>query len=585
MTGPDLCVYEFAEFRVEADRRMLLRHGKPVPLTPKVFDTLLHLVKRQGEVLEKEELMRSIWPDTIVEENNLNQNISTLRRVLSERRGENRYILTVPGRGYRFIASVQVSDIAPEGTAKQTTLVVLPFENLGHDPAREYLADGLTEETIAALGQIDPHHLNVIGRTSAMAYKRTTKTAAQICRELSSSYLIEGSVRAEGETLRITARLIRARDQVQVWAASYDSGPGSVLTFQRELSTAIAQQVRLQLSPERLTALGRRQTRNAEAYDLYLRGRHYWHQLSPATTRRASEYYTRATQLDPNYALAWSGLADGFTASPINGDAPPLGVWPLARNAVEHALHAEPNLVEVQTSLGFLKFWLDWDWPASEAAFRKAIELDPAYPLAHRLLGILLSHMDRREEAKAAIGRARELDVLNAGHYAFSSQVAFAAHDYASALQFARHAVVVDPEFWVGYIQLAQSYIQTSGVEQAMEALNQAGRLSGGNSKVLSLRGYLFARLGRGDEAMEILNALEMMARERYVPPYARALIHAGLEEADQAIQCLERGFELRDVHLAFLPVDPKWDGFRNDDRFVDLLKRCGFVGQDVPLS
>src|SRR3984893_14083314 len=324
MSGTDLHIYKFGEFRIEAAKRMLLRNGDPVPVTPKVFDTLLHLVQRQGDTVEKDDLMRAVWPDTVVEENNLNQNISALRRVMGERRGESRYILTVPGKGYRFIATVEVIEAALAGPQVRATIAVLPFENLSADAEREYFADGLTEETIAALGQIDPECLSVIGRTSVMAYKRTRKTAGEIGRELNASYLIEGSLRAEGGRLRIMSRLIRVRDQVQVWSASHDGQPRSMLTFQRELSAAIAEQVRLRLSPERMDALGRRQTQNAQAYDLYLRGRYLWHQLSPATTRRAAAHYMRATELDPGYALAWSGLADGFSAAPINGDAPPL---------------------------------------------------------------------------------------------------------------------------------------------------------------------------------------------------------------------------------------------------------------------
>jgi DNA-binding winged helix-turn-helix (wHTH) protein/Tfp pilus assembly protein PilF len=577
MGGADTHIYEFGEFRVEAGRRMLLRNGDPIPLTPKVFDTLLHLVKRNGEVLEKEELMRAVWPDTIVEENNLNQNISTLRRVLKERNGENRYILTIPGRGYRFIASVQIVEAVPEKTGP-VTLAVLPFENLSADAEREYLADGLTEETIAALGQIGPGNLSVIGRTSVMAYKRTSKSAAEIGRELGAAYLIEGSLRAESGRLRITSRLIRVRDQVQVWSASYDSEPSSMLVFQRELSAVIAQQVHLQLSPKRLTALGRRQTRNAEAFDLYLHGRHFWHQLSPMTTRRAAEYYTRAVELDPHYALAWSGLADGYSASPINGDAAPLQVWPKAREAVENALRAQPELAEVQTSLGFMKFWLAWDWPGAEVAYHKAIELNPGYPLAHRLLGILLSHMDRREEAKAAAAHARELDPLLAGHRALSSQVAFAGRDFDAALRFARQAIVVDPGFWIGFIQLAQVCIELGRTEQALEALGHAGQKSGGNSKVLSLRGYLFARLGRKKEAEEVLSTLQAISRERYVPPYASALIYAGLEQPELALEWLGRGLETHDVHLAFLTIDPKWDNFRSDSRFQAMVRQCRFM-------
>jgi DNA-binding winged helix-turn-helix (wHTH) protein/tetratricopeptide (TPR) repeat protein len=580
MSSPQSGVYKFGEFRIEAGKRLLLRGGALVALTPKAFDTLLHLIQNRQRVVEKDELMQAIWPDTSVEENNLNQNISTLRRVLGESRGENRYIATIPGKGYRFIADVEGGG-APSGPVQaapeRVTLAVLPFENLSSDREREYLADGLTEETIAALGQIDPEHLGVIGRTSVMTYKKATKTLGEIGSELGASYLVESTLRGEGGRFRVTSKLIHVKDQVQVWTASYDGEPASVLNFQRELSAAIAEQIRLRLSPERLSALARRQTRNAEAYDLYLRGRHYWHQLTPPTTKRAVECFSRATQLDPEYALAWSGLADAYAASPINGDAPPLGMWPLAREAAARSVAAEPNLAEAQTSLGFVKFWFDWDWLVAEAAYRKAIELDPSYPMAYRMLGIALAHMGRYAEARPEMARLRELDPLLAINQALSAQVAFAGREYAAAVQFARQAVVVDPEFWIGLFQLGQAYEQSGESELALEALNKAGRFSGGNSKAISLRGYVFAKLGRANEAREVLSTLEVIARERYVPPYAMALVHAGLGESELALEWLERALAVRDVHLAFLPVDPKWDAFRGDPRFQALLKQCGF--------
>jgi TolB-like protein/Flp pilus assembly protein TadD len=580
MSGPQPSVYEFGEFRLEAGKRLLLRDGAPVPLTPKAFDTLLLLVQNRQRIVEKDELMQVIWPDTTVEENNLNQNISTLRRVLGESRGENRYISTIPGKGYRFIADVDGQGSLPavvHALPERVTLAVLPFENLSSDPEREYLADGLTEETITALGQIDPDHLGVIGRTSVMAYRKTKKTIAEIGFDLGATYLIESTLRTEGGRFRVTSKLIRVEDQMQVWSASYDSEPASILNFQRELSAVIAEQIRLQLSPERLSALARRQTRNAEAYDLYLRGRHYWYQLTPPTTKRAVEYFSRATQLDPEYALALSGLADCYSGSPINGDAPPLGMWPLAREATARAVAAEPNLAEVQTSLGFVRFWFDWDWRGAEAAYRKAIDLDPSYPMAHRMLGIALAHMGRYAEARPEMNRLRELDPLLAANQALSAQVAFAGRDYVAAVQFARQAIVVDPEFWIGLIQLGQAYEQLGESELALEALNKAGRFSGGNSKAISLRGYLFAKLGRVNEAREVLNTLEAMARERYIPPYALALVHAGLGEREKALGWLERAVEVRDVHMCFPPIDPKWDAFRSDPRFQALLKRCGF--------
>lgn len=579
MRREELQIYGFEDYRLDAGKLLLSRAGEPVPLTPKVFDTLLVLVKHAGEVLEKEELIRTVWPDAIVEENNLNQNISALRRALGESRGENRYIATVPGRGYRFIPNVQTISGTASEEPEHVKIGVLPFENIGAGNDRDYLADGLTEETIASLGQIDPEHIRVIGRTSVMSYKRTVKSLAEIGRELDATYLVESSLRAEGERFRITSKLIRVRDQLQTWSASFDSEPGSILAMQRELSKTIAEQVRLRLSPERLRALARRQTRNAEAYNLYLHGRHFWQQLSPPTTRKAIEYFTHATELDSSYALAWSGLADCYTSGPVNGDAQPQIVWPLAREATRHAVEAEPNLAEVQTSFGSLKFWLDWEWPAAELAYRNAIQLDPNYPLGHRMLGVALSHMCRHEEAEAEIRRARELDPLYVMHQSLSSQIAFAARNYSAAVQFARQAIVVDPEFWIAQVHLAQVYIELGENQLALAALNYCGKF-GVNSKAIALRGYVFARMGRIEDALEVLNTLLSISKERYVPPYAMAIVHAGLKQYDLALQWLDRCCDARDVHVVFLTVDPKWDPMRGDARFSSLLHRCGLLNQ-----
>ncbi len=575
MVAPARAAYKFGSFRLLPIDKQLLRDGQPVPLAPKVFDTLCMLVESQGRLVEKDEFLKRVWPDSFVEEVALAHAISQLRKALGNG-AVSGFIQTVPKRGYRFTAPVEVIRAEPEAPAR-VTLAVLPFENLSADPGREYLAYGLTEETIAALGQVDPDHLGVIGRTSTMAYKGTAKSLAEIGRELGAAFLLESSIRTEDERLRITSRLIRANDQIQIWSDSYDSEPRSVIEFQRELSVAISHQVRVQLLPERLNGLARRQTQHGEAYDLYLRGRYFWSQLSPLTTRRALELFTRACELDPGYALAWSGIADAYATSPINGDARPLQVTPPARDATRRAMSSAPHLAPVQVSQGLLKFWLDWDWTEAEAAFRRAIALDPNFSLAHRMLGILLSHLSRHGEAQAAARRARELDPLDFTHHALSGQIAFNARDYAAAAEFSLRANVLNPEFWVGYIQLAQAYEQLGRSDLALEASRKAGLFSGGNSKSIALRGYIFARLGRIGEAQEVLKTLEAVSRERYVPPYATALVHAGLDEREAALEWLERAYDVRDVHLALLPVDPKWDTFRADARFVALLDRCAF--------
>ena len=459
------------------------------------------------------------------------------------------------------------------------TLAVLPFENLGRDPDREYLADGLTEETIASLGQMNPERVGVIGRQSMMVYKgKAAKSLAEIGRELGADYLLESSLRVEGGRFRITTKLIRARDQVQVWSESYDREPTSMLNLQRELSAAIAEQIRLRLSPERLDALARRQTRNADAYDHYLRGRNFANQRTPATTLKAIEYFGRATALDPNYALAWAGLAEAYAASPMNGDAPPLDVWPRARQAAAHALRSDPDRAETQFAMAYVNWMLDWDWTAAEAGFRRATALDASHAHTHLTLGHLLSQTGRHDLGRLSMRRARELDPLNPLSHAMSSQVEFQARNYPAALDHARQAIALDPEFWIGHIEQGQALDRMNLAEPAIEALVKAGRFSGQNSKTVSFRGYVLAKAGRSDEAREVLKTLQAAARERYVPPYAVALVHAGLGERDAVFESLDRAYAARDVHLIFLPVDAKWDEYRQDSRFVALLSRCGFA-------
>jgi TolB-like protein/Tfp pilus assembly protein PilF len=572
-------LFRFRECELDAAAFELRRHGKPVRLERRPMELLLLLVKNRGALVSRDEIVRHLWGERafVDVEMGVNTAIRKVRQALNDPSTAPVFIETVPGKGYRFVASVDAMPAAAPPFPARTRIAVLPFENLGAGAEREYVADGLTEETIAALAQIDAEHIAVIGRTSVMAYKRTTKSLDEIGREMNVEYLLESSIRAEGERVRVTAKLIRARDQDPVWSASFDSEPGSILEFQRELAIAIAEQIRLRISPERLAMLTRRQTQDAEAYDLYLHGRDLWRQLSPLGTRQAIAYYTRATQRDPNYALAWSGIADAYAAAPINGDAPPLQMWRPARDAVARALAAESELTETQTTLAFVSFWLDWDWPAAEAAYLKAITLDANHAMAHRMLGVLYSHSGRHEAARSSMRRARELDMYGM-HYALSAMIELHARDYDAALNFARQATVVAPDFWIGHYHLGQAYEQLGHHDLALEALTQAGRLVGGNSKVVGVRGYIFGKLGRTNDAQEVLSTLHAVSAERYFPPYATALVLMGLGHHEQALEWLERAYEARDVHLIFLPVDPKWDGLQKDARFRDLVKRCGFI-------
>lgn len=568
-------VFRFRDFELDVSAYELRRQGRPVKLERRLMELLILMVERHRQLVSRTDIADRLWgKDVFVDvETGVNAAISKVRQILRDSAEAPQFIETVAGKGYRFIPAVEI--VARGGSGIR--LAVLPFDNFGLGADREYLSDGLAEETIALLGQMDPEHLRIIGRTSAAKYKGARKSLAEIGAELSCDYLVEGSIQSEGEQLRITSRLIRVRDELQVWSGSYDRHPTSLIGLQRELSKAIAEQIRLRLSPERLDAMAQRHSGNPDAYDLYLRGRYFWKLLTPATNQRSIEYYERAIALDPNYALAWAGIAAVLVAAPINSDMPPLQVLPRAREAVARAVQAGSDLVEVQNAVGTLHFLLDWNWPASQAAFRKSNALDPSDALSY-MLGHVLSQMGQQQEAVSCMRRACELDPLNAMKHAMASQVAFQGRDFSQAVEHAKQAVLVDPGFWIGHIQLGQAYELLDQFDQASEAFLNAARFSGNNSKAISFRGHLLAKCGHAEEARALLGTLETMSRDRYVPPYALALVNAGLGDRDAALSWLDRAADARDVHLIFLPVDPKWDQYRDDSRFRELLAKCDFM-------
>jgi TolB-like protein/Flp pilus assembly protein TadD len=615
---------EFRDFQLDVRAYELRRKGRAVRLERQPMDLLILLVEQRGQLVTRSQIVDRLWgKDVFVDvETGVNTAIRKVRQALRDSPETPEFIETVPGKGYRFIAEVSRAAVAgsaapmsvegsPQAAAaprrslrmpvlaalalsalaagvlwsvwrngsvpSSVRIAVLPFANLSGDPEREYLAEGLAEELIASIGQVDPDRLTVVARTSTLGYKDSGKSIADIGRELGAGYVVESSVREESGRLRVTSKLIRAADQVQVWSESFDREPVSMLGLQRELSVAIAERIRLRLSPDRLAGLTRRHTENPDAYDLYLRGLYFAHRRTPATTRRAIEYYSQATALDPDYALAWAGIANAYAASQLNGDAPADAVLPRAREAAARAVRAAPDLAETHHAAGYLNWCCEWNWPAAESGLRRALDLNPRFAVAHLVLGHALSQTGRHGEAQAAVQRARELDPLEPMMHALSSQVLFQARNYPEALAHAQQALVLDPEFWIGYMMRGQAYAQLGQTGPALEALAAGARLSGNNSKTLSLRGYVLAQAGRAAEARAVLTTLETVASTRYVPPYAFAIVHAGLGDRGASMKWLERAYDVRDAHLVFLTVDPKWDPFRGDPRFDALLLRLGF--------
>ena len=610
-------VYCFEDFTIDLDRATLSRGGDEVRLRPRTFDVLVYLVRNAGRLISKQELFEAVWGDVAVTDDSLVQCLVEIRRALE---GSQEIVKTVRGRGYLFEAVVTAglpgaqenagaalpvtgpSSAAPARPAwrmpalvllalgllacavwllgdrglQEATLAVLPIRHAETTEAAER-AEGLHEDVVAALGQIDPARLRVLSRQSTLRYRGTAKSAAEIGAELGADYLVDGAIRDEENALRLTFTVVRTRDQMQVWSGTFDHDRASLPHLQTELGRAVAQQIRMTLSPERDQALVRRQAKHPDAYEHYLRGRALWARSNRAALFAAIDAFSQATALDPDYALAYAGLADAYSVLPITSDVPPLEVAALARAAASEAVRADPLLAEAHAAFGWQEFWLGWNWPAAEASLRRAVTLDPNYANARRWLGHVLSNAGRHSEALAEMARARELDPSSPLMYSLSSQAAYHARDFVAAERHARQAIVIDRNFWPSHVTLAQALAAQGDLDGALVEAGEAHRLSG-NVKGLARRGYVLGRMGRYAEARKVLREIEQLADASFVPPYEISLVHAGLGDADGLFAALERAYAVRDVNLVFLPVDPKMDPFREDPRFRALIERCGFT-------
>ena len=613
----------------------LRRDGVRVPLQEQPFRVLSLLLERPGEVVTREELQTKLWPaDTYVGfDEGINTAIRKLRAAFGDSADNPRFIETLPRRGYRFIAPVsevaaEVAGVngragdaaeASEGESvvnpsapaehsrnwkaaavvaalalvvassayflqrrltaetpptKPAMLAVLPFQNLSTDPEQEYFSDGLTEETITDLGQLSPDQLGVIARTSAMAYKHTTKTVSEIGRDLGVDYILEGSVRREGKRVRISAQLIRVKDQTHLWAENYDREFEDFLGVQNDIGYAISREVDVRLTPEKQSELQTVRKVDPEAYDLYLKGLFYWNTLTATGLRKAISYFEQSTRKDPSNALAYAGLADCYALLPMIGDAAPRDSFPAAETAIARALELNEGLAVVHDSNARLKFFYEWDWPECEKQCLRAIELNRNLAGAHVRYAHLLSDLGRHREALAEAQRARELDPLSLITNALDGMFLLHARRYDEAIQQLRRTIDVNPHFFVSHFQLGKAYEQKKMYAEAIAELVKARDISEGNTETIASLGHVYAVSGQPGAAREVLAGLERQSRQRYVPAFNLALVYAGLGEKDRALDALEKGYEERDVHMMFLKVDPRWDEYRTNPRFVQLMRR-----------
>lgn len=615
-TAPIPQSYHFGEFELDLNSLQLRKGETVIRLERRPFDLLVMLVQRRAGVVSREEIIAALWPENVIIDfdSGVNTLVRKIRNALGDSPDEPRFVETVPGRGYRFIAEVQqpatVARVEPQPAASPSKsrfwlggalalialisigllatwlstrhetdpirIAILPFENLTGDESLRYMALGLAEDINTSLAQVDLPNLRVIGVVSARAISASDLPLRTIGEQLGIDYLVVSSLRRDGPRIRVTSRLIRVADNEQLWSASFDRELTNLLGLQKELSVAIAEQVRLSLSPSVAAAIDARQTDNRQAYEMYLKGRYEWTRFQPDSISRALDWYRQAVEEDAEYALAWAGIAHALVTSVVTVEADPEQVRPAARDALEHALQYGPGLAETQLALASYYFFLEQDLANAELAARNAIALDRNSAMSHMFLGLMLSENGKHIEARAMLHRARNLDPLFPLIFANSALAALVADEPEEALELATQAVAINPEFWVGHLHLGSAQVALGNYDGALQSFTTAEKLSGNNSdRAASARAYVLAVLGRDEEARDILERLLTHPDGKSASPYYIAIAHAALGETDEAIDWLDRGLARNNQYCHDLERNRMLDSLRSDLRFENLLVQC----------
>src|SRR4030095_14331665 len=402
MSNSATAIYEFGPFRIDMERYLLLRNNDPLALSPKVFETLLYLVQNRGRVAKKDEIINSVWPDTFVEEGNLAQNVFLLRKALGEEKNEHRYIVTIPGVGYRFVAPVRELE-GPNASREPvstgvSSIAVLPFKDLLGDDEDKFLGPGLADALIMRLSSI--RELKVRPTAAVLRYSNLREDPLLVGRELNVDALLDGVYQRETEKIRVSVQLVSVRDGVTLWAAKFDEQLTDIFTIQDSIADQVVRSLAIQLSGDEQRQIKKNYTYNPDAFQLFIKGRYFWNQRTTEGLRKALELAQQTIAVDPTYAPAYVGLADSYNLLGAQHNVlPPKESFPKARAATSRALEIDPMLAEAYASLGFIECWYEWNFSAAEHSFLKAIELKPNYPTAHHWYGELLSMTSRFVEA------------------------------------------------------------------------------------------------------------------------------------------------------------------------------------------
>jgi TolB-like protein/DNA-binding winged helix-turn-helix (wHTH) protein/Flp pilus assembly protein TadD len=602
------------EWLIQPQLHTISRDAHVHHVEPKAMQVLVYLARHNDEVVSKERLIGEIWPATFVTDDVLTRCISELRAAFDDDPKKPLVIQTVPRSGYRLIAPVQsvATGVAspgnrrPRGTLvalivalgfvlllfaadmggvrgwlrrpmpvpKIQSLVVLPLENLSHDPEQEYFAEGVTDELTTEMVKLSA--LRVISRTSAVHYKQTTKTLPQIAEELRVDAVIEGTVQRSGDRVRVSAQLIEGRTDRHLWAESYERDVRDIFGLESEVARAIAHEIQLQLTPSEHARLTGETIVNPEAHEAYLKGLYYWNKLTEENVKKSITYFQEAIRLAPRFAPAYAGLAFSYNLLGSDEYVSPRDAFPKAKELAQKALEIDPTLAGAHAALGFAHDTFDWDWRAAEAEYRRANDLEPNGEGAHDVYALYLSDMGRSQEALAEMKKAIELDPLSILALWNLGSLYWDMGQPEQALAQYRKILELEPDSPDGHQGLGMTYALEKRYDSAIEELQTAVKLSPQDVWMKAWLGYAYAVAGKQKAAREVLTDLERLSKRKYVSGYLIATVYAGLGDRESAFRWLEIAFEQRDCQMPALKTDPLMASLRSDPRFGKMVQRIG---------
>ena len=604
-------IYRFAEFTLNTGEQTLLRGTDEVYLQPKTFETLVYLVERHGHLVKKNELLDALWADTYVTENALTRCIKEVREALQDDAHQPRFVKTVPRIGYKFIADVE--DVRQEGRhgvvsnepvkdsrfssrqllllglgililaslaffiyrskTKEATnpsqinsIAVLPFKPLVADARDESLEMGMADSLIAVLGNLNGVTVRPI--SAVRKYTGLDQDALAAGREQRVDAVLEGNIQKTNDEIRVTVRLLRVTDGVQLWTDKFDQKSNDIFLIQDSISQQVAATLANKLSGAERQLLTKHYTQDPAAYQLYLKGRYFLNKSNEQDFRKAIEYFESALQKDPNYAAAYAGVADAYAQLGSFGLLEMKHSYEHAKEAIEKALERDDKLAEAHASLGYIQTNYYWNWPEAENQFKQAINLNPNYAMAHNWYSQYLGFMGRPEEALRESKRAEEIDPLSP--WTNSGFISFLARRYDEGIAESKKALELDPQFAAAHMIIGLSYVQKKNYEQAIAELQKAQD----NPDSRALLGYAYGVAGKRNEARHVLEELQQVAKEKYVSPFPVAATYVGLGETDKAFEMLEKAYVERSWAMGMLKVNPIFDPIRSDRRYVELLRR-----------